>query len=84
MTELVEEWVDTCVGCPPELGGCIGTLCPNYPHIESQELYFCDACGDQVERADQLYRAPNQTEEAWICERCLDELECMSEEEQDG
>ena len=74
MVETVTEIVDSCCGCPPETG-CTGTLCPHHPHEITRTVYYCDACGKEVDSADDLHRAPKQSEEAWVCEDCLEQAE---------
>lgn len=78
MTEIVTEMVNDCVGCPPELG-CNGSLCPYYPHMAERVVYCCDACGAEVESQYDLHLALGQTEEAWVCESCLESLEQEAE-----
>lgn len=63
------EMVDSCVGCPPEMG-CRGTACPSYPHQVVRRVLVCDACGAECDR---LARAPYKASAAWYCEDCLDD-----------
>lgn len=71
MVKIVQKTVNSCVGCPPEMG-CMGKGCPNHPHTISEEILICDACGKEVE---ELERAPWQKEESWVCAECLENEE---------
>jgi hypothetical protein len=64
---LVE--VNNCAGCPPELGGCMGRGCPNYPHTEEVEVLICDICGEMV---DYLGTTTYNGETVCACDRCIE------------
>lgn len=74
MVKTITEHIDNCCGCPPELGGCRGTACPNHAHKEERMVYYCDSCGKEVADESCLSRVQNQAEETWVCEDCLKEM----------
>lgn len=73
--KTIIERIDNCVNCPPELGGCKGSLCPNHPRTEARKAVVCDACGREIHfsAGEMLCKAPYQTEPAYVCEDCLEE-----------
>jgi hypothetical protein len=60
-SELMKEYVDLCVGCPPEMG-CLGVGCPQ----RNVPVYRCDKCG----REEELYEYDGRE----LCIDCIKEL----------
>lgn len=67
MVGYVTETVDLCINCE---NGCRGQSCPYFPYKVTTKKLYCDDCKKE---APQVYLAPYQTEEAYICENCLNE-----------
>lgn len=57
--------VDNCINCE---NGCRGQSCPYFPHKVTIKKLCCDDCDKEV---SQVYLAPYQIKESYICENCL-------------
>lgn len=58
---MLKEYVDMCVGCPPEMG-CLGDSCPQRNSL----VFKCDNC----ESEDEIYEFEGQE----LCIECIKEL----------
>ncbi|MBQ8823967.1 MAG: hypothetical protein IJZ64_01895 [Ruminococcus sp.] len=58
--------VDNCANCET---GCIGSLCPYFPHKELKAIVSCNCCGKELDDEDEVATI----EEDHICRSCIKE-----------